>query len=125
MTFSTLLNTKSLLSSLKAASESAIPKRECYLRLALVSALSIVYIQLFLILYPQRGPGVGSLVMVPVLAAAALFGLRGALVGWAGSTVLNTILLNIAAPTDSAFFGLDAIIIRRGGMPTLMLLLFA
>ncbi|MDQ3702209.1 MAG: PAS domain S-box protein, partial [Chloroflexota bacterium] len=69
-------------------------------RLAVVLALAGVYVSAFAALYGAAGPGLLALSVLPVGAAAWLFGLRGGLVAAVAVVTLSGLLLRLAGDED-------------------------
>jgi PAS domain S-box-containing protein len=82
-----------------------------YGRVILVILLYAVYAIIFLIEYPLIGRGAGFFIVLPVFAAAWLFGLRAGLVAWFIAEILQTLFVNRYGP-----FGADVMLRPEFGL---------
>jgi PAS domain S-box-containing protein len=80
-------------------------------RIAVTLSVLAGYVLLFFLLYPRQGAGIAALAILPVLAAAGLWGLRAGLLAGLFSIPLNTLLLNLVGYSPSGW----AVIIRGQG----------
>jgi len=80
-------------------------------QVGIVLLLTVIYIAAFILAYPRVGPGVGALLVLPLVGAAWFIGLKAALLVWLLSFPLQAMLFHLVGVT-----GLDAFI-RGGGIP--------
>ncbi len=91
-----------------------------WIKPVIVAAAVGIYALIFILLFPTRGLAMGTLVALPVMAAAWFWGTRAGLVAVLLSLPLNTILFNLVGVQPG---GWNVIFSSSGGVGTITLLL--
>jgi PAS domain S-box-containing protein len=89
------------------------------LKPVIVAAVVALYAFIFILLFPSRGLVMGTLVALPVVVAAWIWGARAGLLAVLLSLPLNTVLFNIVGVPPG---GWNVIIASGGGVGTITLL---